>query len=133
VSSAFIAIDVLALVVQAVGITIWASSKGSGEPKQSEISLGSWITVGGLAIQLVSFILFTVLAVWVQIHPGNCLRSTRGHKKLFTGIYLTITFITVRNIFRFVEFIQGMFAPELPDVSNLALREMNTVLVLTLT
>ena len=36
----FIAADVFALLVQAVGITIWASSKGSGKPDSKAISLG---------------------------------------------------------------------------------------------
>ena len=30
-----------------------------------------------------------------------------GHKKLFWGVYSTIGFVTIRNLFRFVEFVQG--------------------------
>ena len=106
-ASIFIILDVVALLIQAVGITIWATSKGSGEPDADAIKLGSWITVGGLAVQLVSFCVFTFLAIWIQRSPKNALKGTPEHKKLFTGLYLTILFVSIRNIFRFVEFVQG--------------------------
>lgn len=107
-SLVFVGVDVLALVVQAVGISIWASSKGSGNPDQDKITLGSWITVAGLAIQLTSFMIFASLAIWVQRHPGNRLSGTKKNRRLFWGLYITIVLISIRNIFRFVEFVQGM-------------------------
>ena len=55
--------------VQAIGISIWASSQASGTPDQGQIRLGCGITLGGLAIQLLCFVLFTVLTAWVQRHP----------------------------------------------------------------
>jgi hypothetical protein len=106
-TSTFIGLDVFALVIQAIGITIWATSKGSGKPDTKAITLGSWITVAGLAVQLVSFCLFTFLALWIQRSPKNTLKGSSEHKKLFTGLYLTIVFVSIRNIFRFVEFVQG--------------------------
>lgn len=106
-TSTFIGLDVFALVIQAAGITIWATSKGSGEPDSEAITLGSWITVAGLAVQLVSFCLFTFLAFWIQRSPNNMLKGSPEHKKLFTGLYLTILFVSIRNIYRFVEFVQG--------------------------
>lgn len=111
ISTFFIIADVLALIVQAIGISLWASSKGSGSPNQSQISLGSWITVIGLAIQLFSFAVFGVLAVWVhkQDYQQNFewKNKKRWHRRLFIGIYATICLITLRNVYRFVEFIQG--------------------------
>ena len=107
VSIGFIVADVIALLVQAVGITIWASSKGSGEPNQSLISLGSWITVGGLVMQLIAFLLFAFLAAWVHRHPKNQLRGQFKHSRLFLGLYISMVLVTIRNIFRFVEFTQG--------------------------
>jgi hypothetical protein len=106
-ASVFIIVDVLALLIQAIGITIWATSKGSGEPSPDQIKLGSWITVGGLAVQLISFCVFTFLAIWIQRSPKNSLKGTPEHRKVFTGLYLTILFVSIRNIFRFVEFVQG--------------------------
>ena len=54
--------------VQAVGIAIWASSQSSGTPDQGQIRLGCGITLAGLAIQLVCFLLFTALCAWSQRH-----------------------------------------------------------------
>jgi hypothetical protein len=55
--------------VQAIGISIWASSQASGTPDQGQIRLGCGITLGGLAIQLICFVLFTILTAWAQRHP----------------------------------------------------------------
>ena len=38
--------------VQAIGISLWASSKGSGNPDQSMITTGSIITLSGLTFQV---------------------------------------------------------------------------------
>lgn len=38
--------------VQAIGISIWASSQSSGNPDQGQIRLGCGITLAGLAIQV---------------------------------------------------------------------------------
>lgn len=107
ISLVFILADVLALTVQAVGISLWASSKGSGDPSSSQIRIGNWITVGGLGIQLISFVIFFGLAIWLQRHPRNGLRSTRSQRLMFLGLYVTNILVTLRNLFRFVEFVQG--------------------------
>lgn len=107
ISWGFVLLDLACLIIQAVGISIWASEKSSGTPTVSVVKLGSWITVGGLGGQLISFGLFTVLAVWIQRHPENKYRSHRQHTLLFSGVYGVIILISIRNIFRFVEFTQS--------------------------
>jgi hypothetical protein len=97
---------VLALLVQAAGITIWATSKGSGTPDPNKIFIGSAVTLAGLAFQLASFAVFAILTIYVQRHADNVLRGERGTGATFAGLYLTIACVTVRNIFRFVEFLQ---------------------------
>ena len=157
--------------IQAGGITLWATSKGSGTPNASQINTGNYITLSGLAFQLFGFCLFTILAIWVQRHPRcvraclwgvggggdlvglpgwvtsrltiwvlchprcvpaclplraphpcmsrltlppapalavcrNTLRGTQEGRKLFTGLYITVVFLFIRNIFRFAEFAQ---------------------------
>lgn len=113
----FVVLDVACLIVQAVGISIWASEKSSGNPTVSVVKLGSWITVVGLGLQLVSFCCFTILAVWIQRHPENAYRSYREHTLLFTSVYGVIVLISIRNIFRFVEFTQS--AISYPDPGGL--------------
>lgn len=56
--------------VQAAGISLWASSKGSGNPNKNIINLGNYITLAGLAFQLCAFGVFVILAVWTHRHPG---------------------------------------------------------------
>ena len=36
----------------------------------------------------------------------NTLRGTQEGRKLFTGLYITVVFLFIRNIFRFAEFAQ---------------------------
>ena len=38
--------------MQAIGISIWASSQSSGDPDQAQIRLGCAITLAGLALQV---------------------------------------------------------------------------------
>jgi len=118
ISWGFVLLDLVCLIIQAIGISIWASEKSSGTPSVSVVKLGSWITVGGLGGQLVSFSLFTVLAVWIQRHPENRYRAYKQHRLLFAGVYGVIVLISIRNIFRFVEFTQS--AISYPDEGGVA-------------
>lgn len=113
----FVGFDLFALIVQAVGISIWATQKSSGDPVVSTVKLGSWITVAGLGLQLISFCLFSLLAVWIQRHRENKFRAYKAHTLLFLGVYGVIFFITIRNVFRFVEFTQS--AVKYPDPGGL--------------
>lgn len=121
ISWGFVALDLACLIIQAVGISIWASEKSSGTPTVSVVKLGSWITVGGLGGQLISFSLFTLLAIWIQRHPENRYRPYKQHTLLFTGVYGVILLISIRNIFRFVEFTQS--AITYPDEGGVANNE----------
>ena len=118
----FISADVLALLVQAAGITIWATSKGSGTPDPDKIFIGSAVTLAGLAFQLASFAVFGGITIYVQRHADNVLRGERGAGATFAGLYLTIACVTVRNIFRFIEFLQSTLLdwPPPPDTYIIA-------------
>eukprot|EP00890_Picochlorum_soloecismus_P006279 jgi/Picsp_1/6652/NSC_03995-R1_related to rtm1 protein len=118
ISWGFIVADLVALVVQAVGISIWATEKSSGTPNINTVKLGSWITVAGLGLQLASFCVFTILAIYIQRNKGNKFRAYRSHTLLFIGVYLVIVLVSIRNIFRFVEFTQS--AITYPDAGGLA-------------
>jgi len=118
ISWGFVLFDLVCLIVQAVGISIWASEKSTGEPNVSVVKLGSWITVAGLGMQLVSFLAFTILSVWIQRHKDNKFKSHRAHGVLFAGVYGVILLISIRNIFRFVEFVQG--AIRYPDPGGIS-------------
>jgi len=85
--STFIGLDLLAVLIQALGIAIWAASKGSGDPDSERITLGNWITAAGLAVQLISFCVFTFLAQWIQRYPKNTLKGTQSIKKSSQALF----------------------------------------------
>lgn len=107
IATTFACADLIAIVIQAIGISIWASSQSSGEPDQSQIRLGCGITLAGLAAQLLFFICFTALAIWTHRHPKNGLRGRPQTRKLFIGLYWAMACLYIRNIFRFAEFVQA--------------------------
>ena len=117
ISWGFIGADLLALIIQAIGISIWATEKSSGNPNVNTVKIGSWITVGGLGLQLASFCVFTWLAIHIHTNKGNKFRPYKNHQLLFIGVYLIIVFVSIRNIFRFVEFTQS--AVSYPDPGGL--------------
>lgn len=118
ISIFFILIDVCCLIVQAVGISIWASEKSSGDPDVDRVKLGSYITVVGLGLQLISFASFLVLARYIQKHEHNTFKKHWQHGMLYAGVYLSIIFVSIRNVFRFIEFLQGAIV--YPEPSSIA-------------
>ncbi|EFN59060.1 hypothetical protein CHLNCDRAFT_137777 [Chlorella variabilis] len=107
ITTTFAGADLFAIIVQAAGISIWASSQSSGNPDQDQIRLGCGITLAGLAIQLICFIAFTVLTIWTHRHPSNGLTGKAETRKLFIGLYFGMAMLYIRNLFRFVEFVQA--------------------------
>ncbi|KAL4437347.1 hypothetical protein ABPG75_004486 [Micractinium tetrahymenae] len=116
VSVGFVLADVLSLVVQAGGMGIYATSLMSDTMDPGTVRLGCGVTLAGLAMQLAFFAVFTWLAVWTHRHPLNGLAGRRETPRLFAGLYLAMAFLSIRNIFRFVEFAQqtvlGFYAPD---------------------
>ena len=106
ITTLFACSDLFALGVQAIGISIWAKSESSGTPDPDTIRRGSAITLVGLGIQLFSFFIFTVLAIWTHRNAKN-LRNRPETKSLFRGMYIIMAFLYIRNIFRFASFTQN--------------------------
>ena len=107
ITTLFACSDLFALGVQAVGISIWAKSQSSGTPDPDTVRRGSAITLIGLGIQLFSFFIFTVLAIWTHRNAKMGLRNRPETKSLFRGMYIIMAFLYIRNIFRFVSFTQN--------------------------
>ena len=72
----------------------------------------------GLGLQLVSFGTFLVLARYIQKHEHNVFKKHFQHGMLYAGVYLSIILVSIRNIFRFVEFLQGAIV--YPQASSIA-------------
>lgn len=107
IATIFACSDLAAVIIQAIGISIWATSQSSGNPDSDAIRLGCSITLAGLAIQLLCSGVFLWLAIWVHRHPRNALVGEARGRRLFRGLYVAFAFLAVRNVFRFVEFTQA--------------------------
>ncbi|KAL4430757.1 hypothetical protein ABPG75_006013 [Micractinium tetrahymenae] len=127
IATAFACADLIAIVIQAIGISIWASSQSSGDPDQDQIRLGCGVTLAGLAAQLLFFVCFTVLAIWTHRHPRNGLRGRPETRKLFIGLYWAMGCLYVRNIFRFVEFVQSTVLTWPPPEGTYVLSEQQVL------
>ncbi|GAB4813844.1 hypothetical protein N2152v2_000890 [Parachlorella kessleri] len=99
-----------------MGIYAVALTSDTGTPQQAR--MGGSIVLVGLGAQLAFFLVFIVVAVWVHKHPKNGLAGTESLRKLFLGVYIVLFFLTIRNIYRFIEFCQTVVLgfPEPKDV-----------------
>ncbi|CAI7608182.1 unnamed protein product [Penicillium glandicola] len=111
----FVAGDVLSFLMQAAGGALMAT-KGSMREK------GSNITIGGLAVQLLSFgffvVVITVFHFRISRNPTSISQSDRDHTRrdgwrqrnwltILIGLYIVSFLILVRSIFRLVEYKEG--------------------------
>ncbi|KAL4423415.1 hypothetical protein ABPG77_009993 [Micractinium sp. CCAP 211/92] len=103
----FVTSDIAGIAIQTVGISIWATSQSSGNPNPDQIRKGSIITCIGLAVQIIFFCIFGLLSLWAGRHPRLGIRGHRGTARLFLGFGLVWGLVTLRNAFRFVEFVQS--------------------------
>ncbi|KAN0109791.1 RTA1-like protein [Russula decolorans] len=116
----FVSCDIISLLVQAMGGGIASGSTTNGS--QTQADLGSHIALGGTIFQLISIIVYCVLAAEFLFRytrdqpvrrsapmPGEVLRGTtdkRLHRVLQAMITMTI-FIVIRTIYRVIEFVSG--------------------------
>ena len=116
VSMVFLISDAVAFLIQCGGGGIMASNTSN----PSKMKLGENTMLGGLAIQLIFFGLFTVLAVVAyrrrhdtaqqqQQQATTCspVGSPAIVDRVYHSLFVVIFLLTVRNLFRFVEFAQG--------------------------
>ena len=103
--------DVIGFLVQGAG----GGEEASTDPGTQR--LGNHVVLGGLAFQVVFFFLFAVLAVYVYYSPlynrpqQQCELKDRQQalepeqlRRVFSGLFVTIALILVRNVYRLVEF-----------------------------
>ncbi|OCF31122.1 hypothetical protein I317_07557 [Kwoniella heveanensis CBS 569] len=105
VSTVFVCSDVLTFLIQGSGGGLAASGS------QSSADLGSKLFLIGLALQLVSFALFTCLwAVvgWrIKRNDPYLWRNTSGWKKVYWSLGFTCIFYLIRSFFRTIELADG--------------------------
>ncbi|EPE27950.1 RTA1-containing protein [Glarea lozoyensis ATCC 20868] len=103
----FVCLDILAFAIQLTGGS-WASPTDSTE-KQLK---GIHIYMGGIGIQQFFIVLFVGLCIKFHTEMGvidrNVIVEEKGRwKKLLCAVYASLGFITIRIIFRLVQFTAG--------------------------
>ncbi|ODN84437.1 hypothetical protein L202_00387 [Cryptococcus amylolentus CBS 6039] len=103
VSTIFIISDVITFLIQASGGGLSASGS------ESSADLGSKLFLVGIAAQLVSFCLFTILYVMfgIRAYRDKSIWDTPNWKPLYFAMAPTCLFFIIRSVFRAVELSQG--------------------------
>lgn len=96
---AFFASDFTGLVIQAIGGSVLASATTS-----AEYTLGSNITLVGLAVQVGFFTIFTYMMFEAAFGKDFQLYHRSDLKETFNILFVTTVLIYVRNIFRLIEY-----------------------------
>ncbi|KAL1964502.1 hypothetical protein VTN77DRAFT_6928 [Rasamsonia byssochlamydoides] len=111
--TAFVALDIVSFIVQAAGASITTSSNVS----QSTLETGIHIYMGGIGLQ--EFFILGFIGLMVTLHRRLIQQEQRGvllHRLhngslpwrwLFYGMYFALVMITVRIIYRLVEYAAG--------------------------
>ncbi|CAF1264731.1 unnamed protein product [Didymodactylos carnosus] len=107
---AFIASDIISIVVQGGGAALLTSTD------TSKISIGQDILIAGLVINLISFCFFSIITIYLDYS----IRKRRQQQKraetenqnekwryIFYALYLSMTLLILRSIYRIVEFVTG--------------------------
>ncbi|KAF8587695.1 RTA1-domain-containing protein, partial [Ramaria rubella] len=101
----FVLLDVTAFIVQGGGATMLSSN----DPKT--IELGLHVYMGGVGLQELFIIFFSFLAISFhkKVKNLNTGRTTKWKPLLYT-LYASLVLITIRVIFRLIEYSQGTFS-----------------------
>ncbi|KAE8419467.1 putative RTA1 domain protein [Aspergillus pseudocaelatus] len=100
----FVTSDVVSFLTQAAGSGIASSNDWVG--KEKDIGVG--VLIAGLVLQLVTFGFFLVVVVWFDRRSSAAGEVESGVRSVLNGIYVAGGFITIRLIYRVIEFCMGM-------------------------
>jgi membrane protein CcdC involved in cytochrome C biogenesis len=103
----FVGGDVLCFLIQGVGAGILSKAK-----EKKDYDLGKAIILGGLVLQLVIFGLFMVVAAVFHVRankvvPGRTPANAFNWRRYLAMLYAVSLIITLRNVFRFAEYVGG--------------------------
>jgi len=102
----FVISDVVSFFVQAIGASVFASATTNNSP-QSVFDTAQAILIAGFVIQLAALALFLVTCVYVDLrtrsHP-NAEVSRAKWRRLFIALYISVSMILIRSIYRTIEF-----------------------------
>ncbi|KAE8383703.1 RTA1 like protein-domain-containing protein [Aspergillus bertholletiae] len=95
----FVTSDVVSFLTQAAGSGIASSNDWQGAQKD----VGVGVLIGGLVLQLVTFVFFLIVVVWFDRRSSSTGEVDSGVRSVLNGIYIAGVFITVRTIYFFFQ------------------------------
>ncbi|TVY67364.1 Protein RTM1 [Lachnellula suecica] len=106
----FVWLDIIAFLVQLAGASILSGT----DVKQSTLELGIHIYMGGIGLQQFFIVVFTGLAVkfhreMLQLDKSGVILR-QGWKKLLYALYASLALISIRIIYRLIEYAPGINA-----------------------
>ncbi|MCJ1389645.1 hypothetical protein MMC18_002502 [Xylographa bjoerkii] len=103
IATVFVLMDILAFIVQLIGGVMGQNGDGS------MVTLGLNIYSGGVALQQAFILSFISLIIIFhrKMLRGETVQGRHGWKKLLYPLYATLLLITLRIIYRIVEFANG--------------------------
>jgi len=102
----FVISDVASFLVQGIGASVFASATANNSP-QSVYDVAQTILIVGFVIQLAALVLFLVTCVYVDLRTRNHPDPEVSHgrwRRLFIALYISVSMILIRSIYRVVEF-----------------------------
>jgi hypothetical protein len=105
ISKIYILIDIACVVLQVMGTVTMAY--GGADEQQKAINL----VAGGLAFQLVAFVIFVLLAMrihWRLDREPTNVSARVSWRRYFWMLYTVSALVLLRNLVRIVEFVQGI-------------------------
>jgi hypothetical protein len=105
----FLCSDILTFLLQIVGGGLLAATANSDDPDTANIlnNAGKALTLVSLSIQLVFFSCFTWITIRAAFGRKWKLFSLPSLRFVFIGLWLTLLFLFIRNIFRLAEYASG--------------------------
>lgn len=103
----FVALDVIAFIIQVIGAS---RASGGGQSDGDSSQTGLYIYMGGVGIQQFFILIFISCAVRFQLrmaHESTPDQKARGMRLLYV-LYAVLFLITVRIIFRLIEYSNGV-------------------------
>lgn len=102
ITKLFVIIDIICVITQGAGTSILS---GSDVPTMDQVNLGRAVLIGGLVAQIVSFLIFVVIAIAFDLKAQKTIGAQLNQlRPLLTAFYISAVLIIGRSIYRAIEF-----------------------------
>ncbi|KAG8915733.1 hypothetical protein FRC01_003526, partial [Tulasnella sp. 417] len=113
ITKIFVGADIFAILTQAGGGSMLAGANGD----LNQMKIAQKVLLTGLALQVITFGIFFFVAIAFDIRSSRApalqpfREQMQGMRKLWIAFYISAALVTIRSIFRTVEFAEIKFTP----------------------